>query len=467
MRILLLTPEYRSAGGGISTFYGALAPALVSAGAAVRVIEGSAVNNVYSRDATEINGVEVETLEHSRFVSWQKRFTSLGAVPKVRDHLAAAWAMWEQACAGDGYDLVEASDWGLLFVPPAVEASIPLVIQCHASVGQLAVYDPIEGEETQSAFIRLLERAVIAAAGTVQTLSFGNAQFWFNETGCDVAVLRPAWAFSEEAADLGEPNGRGLVVGRVQRWKGPHVLCAAVRRLGRHAPVIDWVGRDMAWDARGTSSSAQLKKLFPDIWGDRVIHHSPVAPAEVSYRQRVTSFNLVPSSWDVFNFTAVESMASGRPTVVSTGAGASELIDDEQSGYIFPADDAEALAATLDRLLSESSARKSEIGRNAQLSIRTALNPKIGAATRLEAYAKAVREFRTRSPSPIDGWLGSVCRPNEQNGKALAFLDHVPLGSLASYVFGRACKKFSVRLGDNGATEPRPVLKTDKGIVCR
>ena len=57
MRILILTPEYADSGGGIATYYRALAPALRAAGAEVRVVEGSGSHAEHDRLRREIDGV--------------------------------------------------------------------------------------------------------------------------------------------------------------------------------------------------------------------------------------------------------------------------------------------------------------------------------------------------------------------------------------------------------------------------
>jgi glycosyltransferase involved in cell wall biosynthesis len=328
MRVLLLTPEFDGHGGGIITFYRALAPALRATGVELRIIEGSAVHASADRATRMHEGIWIETLELGRLERWEERFPAFAAAPGLRRHLAAAWAMWEQGDYGEGCDVVEACDWGLLFVPPAVQAARPLVVQCHGSVGQIAVHGGIAGEETESLLTRLIERAAIAVAGSVQAYSRSNAAFWRGETGREIAMIRPAWGQIAEPAIQKFPR-HGLVVGRVQRWKGPQILCAALQRLGTRAPVVDWVGRDTPWSARESSTVSYLSSAFPGIWGQRVSHCLPEPPQEIARRQANALFNLVPSSWDTFNFTAVEAMASGRPTIVSTGTGASELIEHE------------------------------------------------------------------------------------------------------------------------------------------
>lgn len=422
------------------TFYRTLVPFYRSQGIDVSVIEGSASWAAEHSNPAEIEGVHVEVLERARLDAWYARFDQYAALPLLRRHLAAAWAMWEQADFGRDFDVVEACDWGLLFVPPAIEASRPLVVQCHGSVGQISVHDPVEGEESCSITLHLLERACIGAAQHIQTLSRANAAFWSAETGREVSAIPPAW-IGRSLPDSHPSSGRGLVIGRVQRWKGPQILCEALKRLGDRAPMVDWVGRDTVWGAQQSSSAAHLSAAYPEIWGRKVIQHPQVTSAEVAARQQAALFNLVPSTWDVFNFTAVEAMASGRPTIVSTGAGASDLIEDGVNGFLFPSGDAEALASVLDRILTESAEKLTEIGRAAQETVRSALNPEKIAKQRIAAYRAAIHDFAQRPRVPLSGWLGDICRPAQSSSNEMAFLEGFPLRQIVKHAAQRTSRR--------------------------
>jgi glycosyltransferase involved in cell wall biosynthesis len=435
LRLLILAPEFGVSGGGIATFYRHLAPALRDLGVEVRVIEGSAMH-AGPRAPRELDGVTVETLEYDRFRRWWDRFPAFAAVPGLRRHLAAAWAMWEQGDFGAGADIVEATDWGLLFLPPVMEARSPIVVQGHGSIGQIAVHDHLLGEETQNALERLIESQALSSWAPFQTYSRANAEFWRVESGADVQMIRPAIAVRQSVSTLA-PSARGLVVGRIQRWKGPDTVCTALRVLGNRAPDIDWFGRDMAFGRQGTSTGQNLAKSFPDVWGKSVVSHPSIPPEEVQRAQAGALFNLVPSTWDVFNFTAAEAMASGRPTIISTGAGASELVIDGENGFLFTAGDAQALAGVIERVLASPPLRLIEIGAAGRETARRELDPSAIAAARVSAYRSAIDAFNESPPTPIDGWLGEICRPDAAGPVNGAFLDQIPVRTLAAHLVRR------------------------------
>jgi glycosyltransferase involved in cell wall biosynthesis len=437
MRLLMLTPEFER-GGGIATFYRHLAPALARGGADVRVIEGSAFH-AGSRDRRTVEGVDVETLELERLHAWGERLSGSAAAPGLRRHLAAAWAMWEQADEAAWADVVEAADWGMAFVPPAIEGARPLVVQGHGSIGQISVHDAMAGEEVQGALIRLIESAILSRAQGMQTYSQANADFWRLETGRPVQMIRPAVRLSPDRS-AGEVSDRGLVAGRIQRWKGPEVLCQALALMGPSTPAIDWLGKDTSYGRRNSSTASEMARLYAGVW-PRLIRCMPPAPAEeVAERQSRARFNLIPSDWDVFNFTVVEAMASGRPTVVSTGAGAGEMVADGQTGFLFEAGNPTSLAAALDRVMSASPDDLADMGRAARDTVRRELDPDIIAAARLAAYRKAIADFEQASPGAIRGWIGEICRSGAASDPE-AFLAQFPIRALGRHMAARLSKK--------------------------
>ena len=118
MKILLVTPEYLF-GGGIAKFYRDLVPALRKQGCEVSVLKGSAF--VCGAQPYEYGGVGVLTLETALYRKWLEQFAHFAMFPELRRHLAAAFALHEQAGEGDGFNAVEVTDWGLLFLPWVIQ----------------------------------------------------------------------------------------------------------------------------------------------------------------------------------------------------------------------------------------------------------------------------------------------------------------------------------------------------------
>lgn len=440
MKLLFVLPEYPPhQGGGIITFYRNLLPRLAKRGHTVRVIVGSGVFAAEDAGRVEIEGVSVETLELRRLRATMPRFARYSAMPGLQRYLAAAWALREQAAGGEGFDVVEATDWGLLFLPWVAEPGPPVVAQMHGSCGQIAVHDPVAGEEAQGELVRLLEIAAAARVDVLQSYSEANATFWRAQSRREVAMIPPAWASLVPPCPAGARSGRGLVVGRVQRWKGPEVLCEALRLLGDRVPGMDWMGRDTSFETRGGSMAAHLARTYPDVWNRYLVHLPQQSPKAAAEAQARASFVVVPSSWDMFNFTVIEAMGLGTPILCSTGAGACDLVEDGRTGFLFRAGDPDSLASALDRLLSRNEGEREAMGRAGREAVITRLDPEHIADLRLEAYAWAASQS-ARADHP-DDWLRCAIVPQNGDIEGLRFLEHLPLKPLARHVWRRCLAK--------------------------
>lgn len=440
MKLLFVLPEYLPhAGGGIITFYRMLLPRLVAMGHHVRVIIGSGVFSQPAAPPVQIDGVQVEMLDSALCDKYLSRFSCYAATPGLGRYLAAAWALHEQAGRGEGYDLVETTDWGLLFLPWVLEPGPPVVVQMHGSGGQIEMHDPVAGEELQGQLLRLIERQGIALADRVQSYSRANAEFWRAQASREVEFIPPAWASLVGESASAPRSKRGLVVGRVQRWKGPQVLCEAMQLLGERAPGIDWMGRDTVYEDRTTSTSAHLAKTYPDIWNRRLVHQ-PQQPFEQTARlQAQAAFVVVPSTWDVFNFTCIEAMGAGTPVICSTGAGASQMIDDGINGFVFDNEDASSLAAAMGRFLALTPPQRETLAAAGQATILSELDPDKVGWRRLQSYREVVAA--PRQCARPDDWLRRACMPQDAPIGGLGFLDQLPLKPLVNYVWRRSLDK--------------------------
>jgi glycosyltransferase involved in cell wall biosynthesis len=441
LKVNIVIPEYRGHGGGIITYYRGLASALANAGCAVNVISGS---GFHAEDVTRTStpdGVTVEALSATRLQDWLPRFAHLAATPLVQRLLAAAWAAHEQALEAGPFDVIEVADFPLLALPHVIEPLALTVIQCHGSYGQISMNDPSPGHEFDGAVSLALETVAIQCATAAQTYAVANARYWSSQAGVDVPCLRPAWeglSFMPQEHILNHIS----VFGRIQRWKGPQILCEALSLLPNTPPIV-WHGRDVAMSAKGASTDAWLRAGFPEIWGSRVSTASPVPPAEVAAIQSRSRLNLVPSTWDVFNFTVVEAMHSGRPVVCSDGAGASELIEDGVTGFVYDGASPGALAATLERALALPEPRLAEIGRNAREHVARELNPQKIAQERIQAYQAAIAVHAQPRP-PVPDWVTQIAMPRTPGDGSLPFLEQQPLRKLTQHVGARLMRKLGI-----------------------
>ncbi len=442
MKILYVLPEYLpQTGGGIITYYAALLPALVEAGHDVRVLYGSSVVSAPGGGMARVGGIETEILDSNIVAKYLPLFARYQIAPKLQRTLAAAWAMWEQAQKYPTPDVVEATDWGLLFVPWILRKGPALVTTLHGSVGQIAHHDPLDGEQLADALIQLIEVLGLSAIEGVQTLSTNNVRFWEEKLGRKVGLVRPVWHAPDAPGAGAERTERGLVVGRVQHWKGPQVLCEALRLLGAKAPDVDWIGRDVPIYRLGGSTAGYLSQAWPDVWGSKIRHAPAERPEKIHARQRTAGFVVVPSVWDVFNFTCIEAMTAGAPVVCSSSVGASDLIENGVTGYVSSPTSGRSLADNIDALRSLGPRRQREVGHAGAEAIRRALAPDVVLPPRLDAYRTLSR--RAHAPA-VDDWLAQACAPDEATSSLDACLNELPLRKLVNHSLNRVRRKLAL-----------------------
>lgn len=440
-RIVLIVPDCGE--GGLFQFYNQLVPEL-SRQLEVHVIFAS-VYHVSS--APSIAGAVCHLLhaedaarEYSQLLTGP-----LSVAPNLARSLAVAYRAWEKAISLRP-DCIEVCDWPLSFVPATLSQSVPYIVQCHASVGQIAEHDPQPRQGIESALAQLIEPQLIAAAHRVQTYSSGNAAFWQAMTNRPVEMIFPAFMMPARANDAETSFSRAAVFGRLQSWKGPHILCEALRMLGSKAPDLDWYGGVKPWGKEGVAADKFLEEAYPDVWGKRFHHRAAILRSAVASIQAEALINIVPSTWDVFNFTAVESMAAGRPTIVSTGAGASELVVDGENGFTFANKDPESLAEAIDGVLTLPEGRRREIGNAGRETIRIALDPRRIAEQRLVAYEDAIRSFAENPPQRPNTWLADFLSLNPEHGTdAREVLEAFPMALLGDHMKERVLRRLKLR----------------------
>src|SRR5690348_12139099 len=249
MRLLLVTPEFPpQPGGGILKYYAALSEALVAAGADVSVLVATPF---FSCPDYEQNGVRVVSASADR-VQWHAdHLTHLAAAPQYRQWIAAGLAAAEWvAREGHRFDVIEVTDFGLLFAPLlTLDSRPPLVVAFHGSVGQIAEHEPVARYELDGALARLTEAVLLPFVDGLYSYGPGNAAEWSRRLGREVEFFPPPLPMPQIASADRVAAGAmsAVVVGRIQSWKGPDLLCQAVRAVGNRLPAdltIQWVGRD-------------------------------------------------------------------------------------------------------------------------------------------------------------------------------------------------------------------------------
>ena len=438
-RIVLIVPD--SGEGGLFQFYNSFVPALAQK-ADVHVVFASPT---HSSSAPALLGATCHHLapESAAPILSSLLHGPLAVAPNLARALAVAHNAWIFALTLSP-DCVELCDWPLGAVPGVIDGAVPVIVQGHGSMGQIAAHEPAHGGAVEAMLLQMVEAQMMGLAQQVQTSSEANALFWEEATNRSVAMIRPAFAVPDQPAAVATPNDRMSVFGRLQSWKGPHVLCAALERLGSKAPACDWYGTSKPWPGSAQQAETYLAQTFPAAWNQSLHYHGAIDRDHVAGTMARSRAVIVPSTWDVFNFTVVEAMAAGRPVIVSSGAGASELIEHGVNGFVFPNGDISALAAAIAAAASLSDSAAQAIGTAARATILCELDPARIVAERMSAYEKAIAAHSLAPPEPAPSWLSELLTPGKlRNFDMQEFLSTLPLRPMLAAAADRLGSKIT------------------------
>jgi glycosyltransferase involved in cell wall biosynthesis len=126
------------------------------------------------------------------------------------------------------------------------------------------------------------------------------------------------------------PRSPDLVfVGRTEKRKGPDLFVEMAWWLRRGAYGTARIIGPPSHDPQGVSSEHYLRDLIHRRLGPSEIDLLPGAnPAQLRKRFASRSLVVLPSRYDTFNLVAIESILSGCPTAIGSGAGVCRFLDE-------------------------------------------------------------------------------------------------------------------------------------------
>jgi len=283
------------------------------------------------------------------------------------------------------------------------ERKAKVVVSLHGSNGQVDWYSNPNNRNFAGDFVRVMETATLGLADAIHANSRSNARFWEAKINNPIQVIPPVLELPDQASTNGN-SPRGLVVGRLQNWKGAEVLCRALEEISDIE--IEWVGADTPWKS-SSSASEYLKKNYPNIFGSKLIWNGALNYSETIKKIQEATFVVVPSIWDVFNMTAAEAMLLKSVVICSHAAGAEMLINDGLNGFLFDPAKPSQLADCIRKVSQLSLQQKEELGRNARDSIFNSLSK----SEILKKLQNSYKEILVNDIKPLDEWLSNFLRP--------------------------------------------------------
>jgi glycosyltransferase involved in cell wall biosynthesis len=173
-----------------------------------------------------------------------------------------------------------------------------------------------------------------------------------------------------------------LFVGNLEPRKQVDVLLRAVARLREPMPEVRLLIVGSGESAGPLDQTPRLARLSHELGLEAAVRFVGWLPNEqLRGAYAAADAFALPSSSEAQGIVALEAMACGLPVVASRVGGLLGTIDDEQSGFLVPAGDVEALAARLAQVLGQPALRAA-VGDAARRAVETRFTwPKAVAAT--------------------------------------------------------------------------------------
>ena len=348
MRIAFVTLQYPPTGvGGIGTYVETIASALVRAGHEVTVV--CAARDQRRSSAVEA-GVRVERFSTlgPRWL-WDRLVAPHQAL-RVRIHhaLSSAWALWR---VGQRFDVVEVPEWKAQGLLLRLVRRGAVVVHLHLGFELQAAWNGAtasRGWRISFALERWTARLARECTATSErTRRLPDGSTWLASRQVEVVAppLRSGpWRGCPRVQDT---DPVVLFVGRLERRKAPEVLVEALGSIAAEVPGcrVVFVGRVMGADDR---SYADLVQARAAELGVACELHPPTADPDVLAalygRARVVA---VPSRFETLSMVVFESLACGRPVVMTDQVGAVEWIGSELPELVVRSEDVTALASAL------------------------------------------------------------------------------------------------------------------------
>jgi len=181
-----------------------------------------------------------------------------------------------------------------------------------------------------------------------------------------------------------DSSKRLLYVGRISPEKGIHTLLEAFEKVVQRHPdaYLDLIGSklelplDFLLSLSDDQRVAQLRRFYHGNGGGTYFSHlqdyltsSDLANrvrfrGSIPHRELRSHYNsadvlINPSLSEAFGISLIEAMACEVPAVATRVGGMTEIVDNNRTGRLVGADDADSLASTIVSLLSDAGRRKS------------------------------------------------------------------------------------------------------------
>lgn len=412
LRVAIVSREYPPFyGGGIGTYARWIVPALADAGVRVHV-----VTQAYDklRPRVEVNGRV--TVHRVPMGTGHGGWTNAALRYSVRaGRVVSALHRSGQIDAAEFAECEAAGLASLMFN----RNRPPTIVQLHTPSEQLFVLRSLSSVELDRSHRVYFDAERVALRLADEVLA--PSRFIADWAHAHYSLQRVPSVIPYATGRLAAPpppaadNGALTVfyAGRIEPRKGVESLVLAFNRVAElHSGAeLRLAGADTSGAPDGGSMRAYLRSLIEPHARDRVRFLGRLGTDSMRDEYARASVCVIPSLWENFPNTCIESMSHARAVLVSDQGGMMEMVGETEAGRSFVAGDEVDLARVLGEMLDEPRNRLIARGQRARTRIEHLCDPARIAALRIEHF-RSVIERGKEPPRTIDndGMLQSWVR---------------------------------------------------------
>lgn len=221
-----------------------------------------------------------------------------------------------------------------------------------------------------------MERYSICAADTVISPSvylLNELSNYIDLNNVDRHVVpNPFSINSDNNGNLNIEKNEVIFFGRLQYLKGIDYILNRFSNLwdnGSQIP-LKLIGSDTYFYPKNKMWSDYINQKFRKYINKNLIIFEGILPLDKLYnRLKKAHVIIIPSRFENFPYTVIESMALGKIVLVSDSGGQRELVENNKNGFVFSHNETDEFENKLEFILSLSDDRMQEITREAKLTI--------------------------------------------------------------------------------------------------
>lgn len=400
MTICIASSNYYPSAGGIATFTYRLAALLHQNGhKAVVLTVDPDLSDKEDSITTQNNGVIVVRLNKSfqtQYTYYQKYFRQGGIDAPYWIAMGIAMKDWLiKSKEQYNFDLIDASAYGGFAAFLQHPSLPPVVLSGHGAFFQYKALNE-NRDDDHSKVVEQLERMAFKNANAFICHSPQSKADIETYTRRPVYQARIPFLFEKRVSGkttLPTTQSKyALVVGSLQKLKGPEVLCEALSKMDAESNLaVTWIGSDNYRQANGVLMSKYLAAKYPGVWGISLQWKDYVTNDELFDLYEGAKFILIPSLAESFNVISIEAAFHGKPVIITEKTGSSFLFKHKEDAWIIKENNSEDLLKAIEEL-DKSPELCAALGQAAKEKITSWLTPAAIVSERMIIYEKVIQE---------------------------------------------------------------------------